>query len=202
MTNPTTHCSLTLITGGIGSGKSVVSRICRLRGYEVYDTDYEAKRIMDGDDGIRGAIVSRWGCAAVFPDGTLDRKHIASVIFTDDQERLWLNALVHAAVRKDLEARMGLCPQRMFVECAIPVTSHIVDYCDRVWLVDAPVEMRISRCMERDGGSAAQIEARIQSQQHEFEALPRDITDVIANDGSQPVCSRVAQLLARYRQPE
>ncbi|HBC20641.1 MAG TPA: dephospho-CoA kinase [Porphyromonadaceae bacterium] len=202
MTKQTAHCPLTLITGGIGSGKSVVSRICRLRGYEVYDTDYEAKRIMDHDAKIRHAITSRWGSAAVFPDGSLNRKHIASVIFADDQERLWLNALVHSAVRKELEARISLRSQRMFVECAIPVTSHIVDYCDRVWLVDAPVEMRISRCMERDGGSAAQIEARMQSQQHEFEALPRDITDVIANDGSQPVCSRVAQLLAQCRQSE
>ncbi len=195
MTERTAHCPLTLITGGIGSGKSVVSRICRLRGYEVYDTDHEAKRIMDNDAKIRHAIASRWGSAAVYPDGSLNRKHIASVIFADDQERLWLNSLVHTAVRKDLEARMSLCTQRMFVECAIPVTSHIVDYCDRVWLVDAPVEMRVSRCMERDGGSAAEIEARIQSQQHEFEALPREATDVIANDGTQPVCGRVAELL-------
>ena len=108
MTKQTAHCPLTLITGGIGSGKSVVSRICRLRGYEVYDTDYEAKRIMDHDAKIRHAITSRWGSAAVFPDGSLNRKHIASVIFADDQERLWLNALVHSAVRKELEARISL----------------------------------------------------------------------------------------------
>lgn len=200
MTKQTAHSSLTLITGGIGSGKSVVSRICRLCGYDVYDTDCEAKRIMDSDAKIRNAVVSRWGRASVSKDGSLNRKHIASVIFSDAQERQWLNSLVHAAVRKDLEVRMNLRSQRMFVECAIPVTSHIIDYCDRVWLVDAPTEMRISRCMERDGGTAAEIEARIQSQQHEFEALPIGITDIIVNDGTKPVCKQVAQLLMHQRE--
>lgn len=186
-----------LITGGIGAGKSVVSRVLRLRGIPVFDTDLSARRIMDTDAALGARLTDRWGSDVFTADGTLDRRYIASRIFGDDTERLWLNSLVHGAVRDELRRLAESLPQGALlgVECAIPVTSRIADFADRIWLVDAPEEVRIERVCRRNATDATSVKARIDAQRSEFDALPADITSRIINDGLHSLLARIDHLL-------
>lgn len=170
------------ITGGIGAGKSVVSRILRLKGYPVYDCDLRARILMENSEDIRQALVSRFGEEVISDDGTLDRALIATRVFANAEERDWLNKLVHGAVRDDLskwtdEHDGAVC----FVESAIMVTSGLDRMCDAIWLVDAPQEVRMARAIGRGGVDPENIALRMDAQRGEFDGLPPDKTIIIEN---------------------
>lgn len=191
------------ITGTIGSGKSVVSRICRLKGYHVYDCDYEARRIMDASDRIRYLLRERLGEEAVGADGRINRPFVADMIFGDDGHRLWLNALVHEAVREDFECFALSHPgQTVFVETAIPAASHISSMVDLIWVVSAPDDVAIGRACMRDGASREHVMARAASQLSEIESLPRFMIRDIDNGGLSPLLPRIDSLLTEIRRQE
>lgn len=186
------------ITGGIGSGKSVVSRILRLNGFSVYDCDLEARRIMETSPSIRTSLLERWGEETLSADGSLCRPFIASRVFADPAELAWLDRLVHSAVREDFNAwrcREGSLCRTVFVESALLKKSGLLHDCDRVWLVDAPRRLRIERVKLRNGLTASQIEERMESQRNEFDFHSIDIpVDTIVNDGRSSVLERLAEL--------
>ena len=163
------------ITGGIGSGKSVVSRLLRLRGHSVYDCDFEAKRIMARDAGIKRQICTLADCNVVGADGTIDGALLGPILFSSPEVRSGVNALVHAAVRRDIlqfissqQKKSTACgEQTVWVESAILASSGLAAMCDEIWLVTAPLEVRIDRVMSRNGLSRLQVEERIASQSEE-----------------------------------
>lgn len=159
------------IGGGIGSGKSVVSRILRLRGHDVYDCDLEAKRIMDESKDVLLALHERFGDEVCPPEGPIDRSALARHVFGSDEHRLWLNALVHRLVREDIifwrdsleESGVDVC----YVESAILFTSGLTGMCDEILVVTSPEEERIARVQKRDNSDRQNIIKRIRSQQEE-----------------------------------
>lgn len=160
------------ISGGIGTGKSVVSRILRLRGEYVYDCDFEAKRLMDSSKEILSALHDRYGDEICHPDGPICRPALAKRIFGNDEERLWLNSLVHSRVYADVSAwhdtLLTSGPlRRCFVESAILASSGLIRLCDEVWIVTAPEDVRISRIRGRDSLSDDAIRSRILAQKEE-----------------------------------
>ena len=163
------------ITGGIGSGKSVVSRMLRLRGYDVYDCDLEAKRIMDESEEVLKALNGRFGDEVCAAGGPINRPQLARHVFSSDQHRLWLNSLVHRLVKDDVRGWRGRLRQAgrevCYVESAILASSGLAAMCDEVWLVTAPEEERIARVMARDGADEKHIRERIRSQQQEERLL-------------------------------
>lgn len=157
------------ITGGIGAGKSVVSRILRCKGFEVYDCDSEARRLMDGSERLKTDIACRMGAHCILDSGVLDRRAIAEIVFSDDSHRDWLNKAVHEMVRNDLKARIAhCCGSVMFVESAILRTGALLPFCDEVWLVDAPEDIRLRRACSRDGADPDAVKKRMLSQAGEF----------------------------------
>ncbi len=181
------------ICGGIGSGKSVVSRILRLRGEAVYDCDLEAKRIMDSSREVLASLNERYGDLVCPPGGPICRTELAKRIFSDDRERLWLNSLVHRLVREDVarwhEAKISEGNPRCFVESAILASSGLATMCDEIWLVSASEEIRMARIIVRDSLDADAIRKRILSQKEEERLITAsDITvKVIDNSGSIPL---------------
>lgn len=163
------------IAGGIGCGKSVVSRILRLRGKHVYDCDLEARRIMDESEEVVSALNIRFGEAVCPAGGPIDRKALAAHVFGSDEHRLWLNALVHRLVRGDLKAWRAALEQAgadvCFVESAILASSGIADFCDEVWVITASDEVRTARVASRDGADPASIAARMKAQTEEERIL-------------------------------
>lgn len=191
------------ITGGIGSGKSVVSRILRLRGFSVYDCDSRAKEIVDSDPSAISRLEEFAGCPLRGESGRLDRKKMAGILFSNADFRRNANTLIHGLVRDDIRAGMSAaCSTRstfhtppFFVETAIPRVSGLESMASRIWFVTAPEELRVERVIARNGLSREQIESRMRSQEDEFSALDAQKTSVIANDGSCSLIMRIDELL-------
>lgn len=188
---------LIAICGGIGSGKSVVCRIVAAMGHEVYDCDSRAKEIMDCSAEIKNAIACRVHREAIAPDGSIDRRRLGEIVFSDAEALARLNSIVHAAVREDLALWAARRPGKLlFVETAILYQSGLDAMVDEVWDVEAPPELRLERVMARNGLDAEAVKARIEAQDSYRPAQPHPQTTVIVNDGCVPLLPQLEKLLA------
>lgn len=176
-----------VLAGGIGSGKSVVARILRLKGFGVYDCDFEAKRLMNSDKELMGEVEKIAG-ETVYADGKLDRKKLASIIFSDETKRRRINSVVHSAVRRDVERWLAKDAGNIFVETAIAAESGIDLLADAVWIVWADERVRIARVEMRDGRAEDEILKIIQSQAEEEKRIlkcGREVVMINNNPDSQ-----------------
>lgn len=190
------HVRIIGITGGIGAGKSVVSRILRCRGFEVYDCDLEAKRIMDSSATLKKQLRSRLGKSCVSDTGVINRSEIAGIIFADESCRAWLNSRVHSMVCGDvLEKARSTVDGLLFVESAIMRTSKLTDLCSAIILVDAPVETRVRRAAGRDSVSAESVRRRIEAQKEEYGKFGDLPLFVILNSDGDPIMRQVDNCL-------
>lgn len=155
------------ITGGIGAGKSVVSRVLRLRGYGVYDCDWRAKILMDNDKELLREMQLRFGEDVTDESGKIDRKSVARHIFGDEEKRRWLNSVVHKAVREDFLKWRAEDGRNRFIESAILAAGELLQFCDEVWVVTASKEERVKRIIARSGLTAAEALSRMESQREE-----------------------------------
>lgn len=180
------------ITGGIGSGKSTIAKALAQRGYPVYDTDREAKRIIVHNPAVRSQVETLFG-SDVFDGNTYLTHKVAAQVFADPTLLHRLNAIVHPAVRFDLEhwaKGKAIC----FVESAILYESGLQSLCEKVVYIDTPEEIRIARTVARDGASPEQVRARIQAQKNDARHLA-DI--VINNDGSHTIDALADQIISQ-----
>ncbi|WP_300934611.1 dephospho-CoA kinase [uncultured Muribaculum sp.] len=191
---------LIAITGGIGSGKSVVSKVLLSMGKHVYDCDSRAKSIVDSSAEIKMRIACEVSAEAVGPDGVVDRAKLAEVVFADRNALNRLNAIVHAAVIDDIENwRVGLPDNTdtAWVESAIIYESGIDRIVDCVWLVEAPEDLRIKRVMARNGVSANDVKKRIDAQNRTCDYVRHSCTQTILNDSLTPLLLQIQRLLQK-----
>lgn len=158
------------LTGGIGSGKTSVMKHIERLGYKVYYTDDAGKKVMQKRE-IVEKIQSIFNENVILEDGQLDRKNIASIVFSNPEKLKALNHIVHPAVAHDfLDFISKLGKDEIVVkESAILFESKANKDCDFVILVTAPKEIRIKRVMERDGVSKEEVEKRMKNQISEEE---------------------------------
>ena len=158
------------ITGGIGSGKSTVCRLFAACGVPVYDSDSQAKRLMEEDSTLRTQLAARFG-DDIYVDGRLNRKLLAGRVFADPVELAALNALVHPAVMADFErwCERYSGADYVILESAILFDAGLEGYVDYTIAVTAPVELRIVRTCLRDGASEEEVRRRIDVQLGEEE---------------------------------
>lgn len=187
------------ISGGIGSGKSVVSRILRILGYPVFDCDSEAKALMDEDEIIKVRLREEI-CSEVVANNVINRARLAEIVFADSEKLQILNAIVHAAVRRRF-AEWVSCQVStiVFAETAILHSSGMIDDMDEEWRVTAPEQIRIERVMRRNSMTADQVKARIASQQADENPISQPVPQtLIVNDNSTPLLPQIVEaLLAR-----
>ncbi len=182
------------VTGGIGAGKSVVCRICALRGIPVYDCDLEARRLMDASAEIHRELRRIVGDEVICSTG-INRSLLALSIFRDARVRAQVNTLVHSAVREHLNQRISRSDAPVFiVESAIMHTASLDERMHRIWLVEAPEELRVKRVQARNGLPREQILARMSAQNEEFAALPADRVARIINDDATPLLPQIDNL--------
>ena len=161
------------VTGGIGSGKSLVCRMLLERGAQVYNSDLRAKELMTSDDIIRRELTERFG-AEVFAGGVLNRQYLAERVFVDEMELAALNAIVHPRVLSDFEQWAEQQESEyVVIESAILFESGIDKIVDSVVAVMAPEDLRIERTIERDGLSREQVEERMRNQLSDDERCSR-----------------------------
>ena len=181
------------ITGGIGSGKSVVSRMLIAMGYMVYDCDSRAAAIMATDKAMQQRIANEISSESV-AEGCINRKKLAEVVFADKKALERLNSIVHGAVREDIRNWIAHNPDEiLFVETAILYQSGIDKMVSQVWMVDAPTWLREERAMARDNASWETIAARIAAQDSFVPEVIHPATIKLVNDGVEPL---IPQLLA------
>ena len=186
---------LIAITGGIGSGKSIISDILRAMGHKVYDCDTRAKALMDTDESIKNDLIDLISIDAVRNDRTIDRKLLSEIVFNDPDALSRLNSIVHKAVRADLRRwRDTSSDKTVWVETAILYASRLDREVDEVWEVTAPTELRVQRVMKRSSMSREQVLARISSQSTTAAQL-HPLTKAIVNDGVEPVLPQILSLL-------
>ncbi|MDE7406911.1 MAG: dephospho-CoA kinase [Muribaculaceae bacterium] len=186
---------LIAITGGIGSGKSVVSRILEAMGYPVYDCDSRAKQLMDSSERIKSAIAADISVDVILPDKTIDRAALARIVFADADALAALNGIVHAEVRADIGRWMvSLQHELAFVETAILYQSGIDHMVDEVWDVTAPVEVRIERVMKRNAMDREDVINRINSQ-HFVPVIQHGCVHIIDNTPDVAILPQIEALL-------
>ena len=153
------------ITGGIGSGKTTVCRIFELLGIPVFYADAQAKLVMHTDEKLRVGIIQAFGFQSYLPDGSLNRKHIADIVFKDERELSTLNALVHPAVFRafDLWALEQTAPY-VVKEAALLFESGSDKMCDYTILIKTPDQIKIARVIERDHITEADVRLRMARQ--------------------------------------
>lgn len=177
------------ITGGIGSGKSYVSRLLAEHyGIPVYNTDSEAKRLMLSDEGIRRRLTALLGKEVYKSDGTLNKPLLANYLFADSCHAGQINAIVHPQVKADFLkwADLQTGCEIVALESAILLESGFDNIVDKVVMVYAPVELRIRRVMLRDSTTEEKIRQRIVAQMDD--KAKQDRSDfIIFNDGSRPL---------------
>lgn len=156
------------ITGGIGSGKTLVCKIFRILGVPVFEADKAAREIMDGDVSLREALIKKFGTGIYHKEGGMNRKLLASIIFRDNEALQSVNKLVHPLVYEKFEA-WHLLQKSDYVlqEAAVLFESGYYRHMDGIILVTAPEELRIRRVMERDSLTEEQVRARIRNQWEE-----------------------------------
>lgn len=170
-------------------------------GYAVYDTDKEAKRLIATDPAIKEDLIRLLGDKTYSPDGTYQTAYVASRVFQDKRLLEGLNRIVHPAVRRDAElwaAQQTLRTHRpVFLESAILFESGFDTLCERIVLITAPEDIRLSRVVNRDQTQIDKVRARIHAQMNDTELSRRaDLT--IVNDGSQTIeqlCQYITQHL-------
>ena len=187
-----------VLAGGIGSGKSVVARILRLKGFGVFDFDYEARLLMENDSELKEALKEIAGKDIYDHAGHIDRKKLASIIFCGESLRKKVNREVHAAVRAEIERWLGEDNTNIFVETAIASESGIAKNAEMIWMIEASDETRLSRVMHRDEREEKQIRSIMALQKEEERCLEELGVRVvrISNDEDDRLLKEVESLLA------
>ena len=173
------------LTGGIGSGKSTVSKILISKGFSVYNSDNRAKWLMNNDDNLKSNIISIFGDKA-YLKGSLNRKYLSAKVFNDSLKLKALNNLVHPLVAIDFKNWLLHQKSKDFVfkEAAILIESGAYKEMDKIIVVSCPENIRLERVLKRDGNSPELVKKRMQNQISETEKI-NHADFVIKNNGSK-----------------
>lgn len=188
------------ITGGIGSGKSSVSKILGDRGLRVLDAD-EISHIVTDVGGIAlDEIAEVFGKRAISSDGSMNRRYISSVVFNDNTKLDILSAIVHKYVflymDAELEKERNKKTKCVVLDVPIPVRKGFVDHCNQIWTVICDEEVRIDRLIKRGmDKDDAKRRMAMQMTDDEYAALGDHVID---NSGTrEELSSRVDELIKK-----
>lgn len=172
------------ITGGIASGKTIVSDYVKKLGYPVVDADLLSREIMAPGSPVLEQVRHIFGETMIAGDGALNRKALAEKIFHDEQARQTLDGLTHPAIHALAEERFSQLEGESTVFFVVPLLfeSGMDDLCDEIWLVHAEESLRRSRLSARDGIDETYAQSKIDSQMRDEERLNKG-TRVLFNDG-------------------
>ncbi|GIH59341.1 dephospho-CoA kinase [Microbispora siamensis] len=173
------------LTGGIGSGKSEVSRRLAARGAVVVDADKIAREVVEPGTSGLAEIVDAFGEDVLRPDGTLDRERLGAIVFADAEKLKVLNGIVHPKVGERSEQLQREAPDDAVVVYDVPLLAenNLAALYDVVIVVDTPDEVRLERLLRFRGMPEADARARIAAQASREDRL-RIADIVIRNEGS------------------
>ncbi|MDX2360104.1 MAG: dephospho-CoA kinase [Crocinitomicaceae bacterium] len=182
------------ITGGIGSGKSVVAKIIESLGYPVFNSDDAAKSLVNSFENIRGGLIDLFG-SDLYNGKELNKPRLAEIIFSNDKSRAKVNALIHPEVRSAFDK---FCAEAstdiVFNEAAILFETGGNEFLDQMILVIAPRELKIARVCNRDKVQMEDVVARMEKQWSDEQKIP--LADyIIVNDETEPLLTQVEKVI-------
>ncbi|MCA0403087.1 MAG: dephospho-CoA kinase [Proteobacteria bacterium] len=187
------------LTGGIASGKSTVAALFKELGVEIISADTIAREITAKGEPALQKIVNHFGKTILDKEGNLERAHLRKLIFASNNERLWLNNLLHPLIRKEIEKR-SIKARDTYLIVEIPLLNNPKDYpyLDKILVVVADEQIQVNRILNRDKGSLTEAKAIIASQMTNEQRLAFS-SDVIYNNGSlQKLKNEVKKLHKKY----
>ena len=186
------------ITGGMGSGKSTVSKILRHLNYKVYNSDIRGKELIGEVRSIRDQLESIFG-DEIFNNNKLDAKALSRKVFKDDSSLKKINSIIHPEIEKDFNSWVAsnLNDKYLFKESALLFETGAFRHLDKTILIIADKDLRINRVLERDADrSKKEIENIISKQIDEYEASK--LADVILyNNQDDLLLPRVIEEIER-----
>lgn len=156
------------LTGGIGTGKSTVSRYLAAHGLDVIDADQIARELVEPGSLLLSKLAERFGKDILLEDGTLDRKGLGALVFADDSKKAAMDQLMQGeiieVIRQRAERLELLGRQAVVIDAPLLLESDLRYMVQTVWLVDTEPELQLKRVMERDGLSRELILDRMRHQ--------------------------------------
>ncbi|NKI75248.1 dephospho-CoA kinase [Dickeya sp. CFBP 2040] len=187
------------LTGGIGSGKSTVAQGFAKLGATIIDADVIARQVVAPGQSAFAAIVEHFGREILQPDGTLNRSALRERIFSNPEDKRWLNALLHPVIQKETRRQLAAV-STPYVLWVVPllVENQLQGKAHRILVVDVPLETQLQRTMSRDGVSRTQAENILASQASREQRLA--CADDIIDNNSNPslLAPRIAALHQHY----
>lgn len=183
------------ITGGIGSGKSIVSRLLEVMGIPVYISDFEAKRLTQSDMHIREELIRLLG-DSIYQNEKLNKSLLASYMFDNKECVDQINKIIHPCVKNDFRTWAASRNMQNIVglESAILVEAGFATEVDAIIMVYAPQKLRLERTMLRDATTEELVQKRMRNQMNDEEKLLH-AHYVVYNDGEQPLIPQVEKIL-------
>ncbi len=181
------------ITGGIGSGKSMICKIFELLGVPVFYADDVAKQLYDTNGELRSHIIKNFG-SELYPNGLFDKSRMRQIVFNDNKKLQLLDSLVHPVVKLETEKWMRSQQAPYAIkEAALLIESKSYQQLDEIIFVECPIELRIKRVAQRDHLSKEQILGRIAAQMPDAEKK-QFATQIIINDENHLIIPQVLSL--------
>ncbi len=187
------------LTGGIGSGKSLVADCFREQGITVVDADQAARQVVLKGSEALAEIARHFGEGILLPDGTLDRGKLRGIVFNNASEKRWLESLLHPLIGEWLADQLNSAtsPYAM-LESPLLIEANQDQRTHRVLIVDVPESLQLKRAANRDNNDPEQIRAIMDSQLSRTERL-RCADDIIDNSGAiEETRRQVLDLHQRY----
>lgn len=193
------------LTGGIGSGKSTIADYFAELNVPIVDADIIARDIVETGSPLLAQIHAYFGDEVLNTDGGLNRTYLRQRVFADENEKAWLNALLHPAIREEMLQKLSAC-RGEYVLWVVPllIENRLTDLCDRILVVDVSPDVQLKRASARDKSKEETIKQIINAQVSRTERL-RYANDVIDNslplhENEENLRRQVAQLHQAYLQ--
>ena len=187
------------ITGGIGSGKTLIAGIFSFFGFPVFNADWEAKKIVDASPVVREKLISVFGPGIYLQNDVIDRKKLASIIFNDEYLLKQVNGIIHPVVHIafDRWSELQTSPFVLY-EAAILFESGRYKSMDYNILVVASEEIRLKRVMQRDSATMEEVQRRMANQWKDEQKI--GLSNFIINNNEQElIIPQVLEILKKIK---
>ncbi len=186
------------LTGGIGSGKSAVSEIFEKKGIKIIDADVVSRQVVEPGTPALVKIAEQFGSGILDHEGKLIRSELRNIIFNNQEEKKWLEQLLHPIINKEIQQQLtDAQSQYSILSSPLLLETHQYQLVDRILVVDASEELQMQRAIRRDNNTPELIKAIMHSQISRQERCNR-ANDIIQNHGEieelQPQVDKYHQL--------
>ncbi len=183
------------LTGGIGSGKSLVSSVFYKLGIPIYNADYEAKKLSNSDCIIKNELTKLFGKSIYTNKNEINKKLLSSIIFNDKDALNKVNSIIHPIVRQHFINWTNNYKNKKYIikEAAIMFESGAYKDMDSIITISAPIDIRIKRVIKRDNVERKQVENRIKNQMNEEERIKKS-DYIIYNDEKKLLLAQILKI--------